>query len=110
MCRERSAQERAGEEINVDRARGLHPGVSTGSGLQQLYGDCWQWTQSAYSAYPGFAPSPDAIGEYNGKFMSNQWVLRGSSCVTPPEQARPTYRNFFYPRDRWQFSGIRLAR
>ncbi|WP_439100216.1 ergothioneine biosynthesis protein EgtB [Congregibacter sp.] len=87
-----------------------HPRSAVGGDLQQLYGECWQWTQSAYSPYPGFAPSAGAIGEYNGKFMSNQWILRGGSCVTPPSQARPTYRNFFYPRDRWQFSGIRLAR
>ena len=87
-----------------------HPRPARGESLQQLYGECWQWTQSAYSPYPGFSTSAGALGEYNGKFMSNQWVLRGGSCVTPPSQARSTYRNFFYPQDRWQFSGIRLAR
>ncbi len=86
------------------------PRAARGAGPTQFYGACWQWTRSAYEPYPGFAPGPGAIGEYNGKFMSNQWVLRGSSCVTHPSQARPSYRNFFYPRDRWQFSGIRLAR
>lgn len=88
----------------------FHPQPAQGHGVSQLYGECWQWTQSAYGPYPGYSASADAIGEYNGKFMSNQWVLRGGSCVTPPSQARPTYRNFFYPKDRWQFSGIRLAR
>ena len=77
--------------------------------LPQLFGDRWQWTQSAYVAYPGFVPAVGAIGEYNGKWMSDQWVLRGSSVATPPGHARVTYRNFFPSDTRWQFTGIRLA-
>ena len=77
--------------------------------LPQLYGARWQWTQSAYVAYPGYAPAAGAIGEYNGKWMSDQWVLRGSSCATPPGHARVTYRNFFPSDTRWQFTGVRLA-
>jgi len=86
----------------------LHPQPAT-PGPAQFFGACWQWTASAYGPYPGFAPGAGAIGEYNGKFMCNQWVLRGGACVTPQGQLRPSYRNFFYPADRWQFSGIRLA-
>ncbi|QDV64448.1 ergothioneine biosynthesis protein EgtB [Crateriforma conspicua] len=96
----------------IDARRPVHPthGTPSASGVSGLYGTLWQWTSSSYGPYPGYTPPEGALGEYNGKFMCNQYVLRGSSCATSPGHARRTYRNFFGPDARWQFTGIRLAR
>lgn len=85
------------------------PAQAPTGGLRQMFGAVWQWTQSAYLPYPGYRPPAGALGEYNGKFMVSQQVLRGGSCATPAGHTRATYRNFFYPQQRWQFTGLRLA-
>lgn len=104
------ACDRAGREgVFVDDMR-LHPAASRGGALSQMLGDVWEWTRSAYLPYPGYEAEPGALGEYNGKFMSGQMVLRGGSCATSRDHIRPTYRNFFPAGARWQFSGLRLAR
>jgi len=109
---ERAALGLAIEGNFVDRER-FQPAPATNppnGELQQMFGDVWEWTRSAYLPYPGYRAAPGALGEYNGKFMSNQMVLRGGSCATSQNHIRPTYRNFFQPEKRWQFTGIRLAR
>jgi ergothioneine biosynthesis protein EgtB len=96
---------------NFVESAALHPAPAAGDApLRQLFGDVWEWTQSQYSPYPGYSPPAGALGEYNGKFMCNQFVLRGGSCATSVTHIRPTYRNFFPPEATWQFTGLRLAR
>jgi ergothioneine biosynthesis protein EgtB len=107
---------KAGSVPNMLESDRLHPVPARATqdsiqeGLQQIFGDVWEWTSSGYTGYPGYRPLPGALGEYNGKFMSSQVILRGGSCVTPASHIRATYRNFFPPSTRWQFSGLRLAR
>jgi ergothioneine biosynthesis protein EgtB len=96
-----------GNFVENDR---LHPQAGQAEGMRQFFGDVWEWTSSLYAPYPGFKPLAGSLGEYNGKFMCSQMVLRGGSCATPTDHVRASYRNFFYPGDRWQFSGLRLAR
>lgn len=95
---------------NFVESRRFHPDVAPAhGGLVQMFGDVWEWTQSPYSPYPGYRPLPGALGEYNGKFMCSQFVQRGGSCLTPQSHIRATYRNFFYPHQRWNTQGLRLA-
>jgi ergothioneine biosynthesis protein EgtB len=100
----------SGTGSNLLENEAYHPRPATApAGLQQIFGDTWEWTSSPYAAYPGYCPPGGLEGEYNGKFMCNQMVLRGGSCATPASHIRESYRNFFPPQTRWQFSGIRLA-
>jgi len=98
-----------GNTLATRSLRPLPPRSEIAERPRQMFGDVWEWTQSAYLPYPGYRPPPGALGEYNGKFMVSQMVLRGSSLATPEGHERVSYRNFFYPPSRWQFSGLRLA-
>ena len=104
-----SADPTSGNQL--DEAGPAHPRPAPYTpGLKQMFGDVWQWTASAFLPYPRFKPAEGTVGEYNGKFMSGQFVLKGASCATPRGHSRASYRNFFYPHQRWQFAGLRLAR
>jgi ergothioneine biosynthesis protein EgtB len=105
---ERAAREQP-VEGNFVETLAWRPAATSGGGLRQMFGDVWEWTASPYVAYPGFRTAPGAVGEYNGKFMNGQYVLRGGSCASPRSHLRAGYRNFFQPGQRWQFSGLRLA-
>ena len=107
-CAESGCDPRDGNFVDDEN---YHPTPAAGrDSLRQMFGDVWEWTSSQYTPYPGYKAPPGALGEYNGKFMCNQFVLRGGSCVTPRSHVRATYRNFFPPDARWQFTGLRLAR